>query len=114
MSTSLKPLCDQIAETYQRMTALGYHASIEGGIGDGSVDPALLALEREVADYITAWLPDEEKMSYWAGCPDFNDRPALIFIVEAARQLNGQSHAMTVDLLKAAIADIESRKDTRR
>lgn len=114
MTTSTEHLCEQIAETYQRMTELGYHASIEGDIGDGSIDPALLDPEREVIDYINAWMPDEEKMSYWAGCPDFEDRPALIFIVEAARLLNGQDHAMTVALLKAAIADIESRKDARR
>ncbi|QPS33993.1 hypothetical protein [Brevibacterium casei] len=114
MSTSLKPLYDQIAETYQRMTELGYHASIEGDIDDGSVSPALLDPAREVIDYITAWLPDEEKMSYWAGCPDFEDRPALIFIVEAARLLNGQDHAKAARLLKAATADIESRTETVR
>ena len=98
----------QIAETYQRMTDIGFHPSIEAG-WNGSVDEDLLNPEKEVNSYIEGWVPDEEKMSYWAGCPDFDDRPALIFVIEAARQLNAVERGMAVKLLRMAIDDIEAR-----
>ncbi|WP_313450716.1 hypothetical protein [Brevibacterium casei] len=106
---------EQIADTYRRMSRMKFRPAIQGDwFGYITIPAAELDIEQEIADYAEMWMQDEDSDHYFLGCPDFGDRPALTFIVEAARQLNGQSHAMTVALLKAAIADIESRKDARR
>lgn len=100
----------QIADTYKRMNRdLNFHPAIEGDLGSGHIDPATLNQRAEINSYIESWVPEETEMRFWTGCPDFNDRPALIFIIEAARQVNGMDPRMAVKLLREAIRDLEAR-----
>lgn len=61
----------------------------------------------EAAAYARRWLAEEDGQDYSLGCPDFNDRPALIFVVEAARCLNGMDHHRAARLLRMALGEIE-------
>lgn len=105
---------DQIADTYRRMARMKYRpAAPSDGFGNITVPIRELDIDQEVIDYAIAFRREEDSDDYFLGCPDFGDRPALIFTVEAARLLNGQDHAKAARLLKAATADIESRLETR-
>lgn len=61
----------------------------------------------EAAAYAARWLAEEDTQDYSLGCPDFSDRPALIFTVEAARCLNGMDHRRAARLLRMALTEIE-------
>ncbi len=105
----------QIADTYDRMAQMKYRpAAPSDGFGNITVPTRELDIDQEVIDYAEAWRREEDSDQYFLGCPDFEDRPALILIVEAARLLNGQDRAKAARLLTAATADIESRLETRR
>lgn len=105
----------QIADAYRRMARMKYRpAAPSDGFGHITVPIADLDIEQEVLDYAKQWRREEDSDDYYLGCPDFDDRPALILIVEAARLLNGQDRAKAVQLLTAATADIERRTGARK
>jgi len=66
-------------------------------------------LESRAAAYVGYWWASEDAMTYRIGCPDYGDRKALIFIVEAARSLCGVEHEGALALLRLAVAELESR-----
>jgi hypothetical protein len=71
-------------------------------------------LTREAAHYGQTFAADEAEMVWHLGCPDHRDRAALVFIVEAARTMNGMAHEVTADLLRMALAEVEARQQDRR
>lgn len=53
--------------------------------------------------FASEWLEQEAAGMYWAGVPDHSDRPALIFVVYAMRELNaGRQDRAAVLLGEAA------------
>ncbi len=54
------------------------------------------------------WWTEEDRRSFNIGCPNWSDRPALIFLVEAGRSLCGMERAQAARLLRLALAEIES------
>ncbi|MFF8895212.1 hypothetical protein [Brevibacterium casei] len=100
----------QIADTYALMARMKYRPGAPSdGLGNITVPIQELDIEQEVIDYAEAWRQEEDSDQYFLGCPSFEDRPALILIVEAARLLNGQDRAKAVQLLTAATQDIATR-----
>lgn len=101
----------QTISTYKRMAKEARYrpAAPSDGCGNISVHSSLLDLNAEALTYAADWLKEEERMDYFLGCPDYLDRPALIFIVEAARALNGVDHGLAARLLRLALAEIEGR-----
>lgn len=85
------------------------------------VSDQLCAAYRRLMQAIGATLTDPEAQElsrrFWAqeqdcrfdiGCPDFADRPALVFGVEGLRALCGTDHRTALTLLRLAVAEIES------
>lgn len=99
----------QTMHTYARMvTDAGYRpAAPSDGMGNITAPCEQLDLATEADAYATAWHADEDSLTYSIGCPDYEDRPALILAVEAARQLCGGDRASSARLLRLALADLE-------
>lgn len=57
------------------------------------------------------WCTYEESHRYHVGVPSWSDREALILIIAAARSLCGLNRRTAVRRLKAAIRNIEARKN---
>ena len=78
---------DQIADTYRLITT----------------DLTPNDLDRAVAE----WWTEENESTFDIGCPDWPDRPALIYLVEAARSLCGLNRQRAAELLRLALTAIE-------
>lgn|SRR5699024_8047940 len=50
-----------------------------------------------------------ESGTFTIGHANYEDRPALVYIIEAARNLAAMDHASAARLLRKALTDIESR-----
>ena len=58
------------------------------------------------------WLTSEDRQTYQIGCPDWGDREALIFLVEAARALCSMRYDDTIKLAESAVAHAKREKAT--
>jgi len=94
----------QTRDTYRRMAVAANHRPAAPSDDCGRLD-----LQAEADRYATQWLRDEDAQTYWAGCPDHQDRPALVLIVEAARCLNGMDARAAARLLRMALQELEAR-----
>lgn len=99
----------QVVHTYARMAREAkYRPAAPGdGLGNITVPVAELDLKQEAEAYAEAWGREEQSMDFFLGCPSFGDRPALVFIVEAARLLNGVERKGAAHLLRMALAELE-------
>lgn len=99
----------QVVDTYVRLAREAkYRPAAPGdGLGNITVPVAELDVQKEAAAYAEAWGREEQSMDYFLGCPSFGDRPALVFIVEAARLLNGVERQGAAHLLRMALAELE-------
>lgn len=106
-----RPSYEQVVRTYERLAREAkYRPTAPGdGLGNITVPVAELDLPAEAAAYAVGWGRDEQSMDFFLGCPSFDDRPALIFIVEAARLLNGVERKGAAHLLRMALAELEGR-----
>jgi len=104
-----KHIATQIANTYKRMATRARYRPAAPGDGMGNIlfPEQELDLEQEQFDYIKSWWATEDSGTYPAGVPDFTYRPALIFIIEAARNLNGMAPEVARKLLVMAIEQID-------
>lgn len=106
-------LTDQIAGAYERMAAEAhYHPeALSDGFGNivGKID-----VPAQSKRYAHRWWADEEAQAFWVGCPNFSERPALIFTIEAARNICGGEHEVARQLLSMALAELEQRPPRRR
>lgn len=102
-------IINQIANTYKRMAEQARYRPAAPGDGMGNIPfpEQELDLEQEQYDYIKSWWATEDSGTYPAGVPDFTYRPALIFIIEAARNLNGMAPLVARKLLTMAIEQID-------
>lgn len=107
------PKADQIKRAYRTMTdKVRYRpAAPSDGAGNITVPDDALDFDDEADRYTNGWLKDEDKMYYYLGCPDFEDREALIYMVEAGRLICGMDRRRAVKLLRLAADDLEKRSD---
>lgn len=102
----------QIRGAYARMAKEARYrpAAPSDGLGNITVPTRDLDLSQEAAVYAEAWRREEQSMDYFLGCPSFDDRPALVFIVEAARLLNGAERKGAAHLLRMALRELEGER----
>lgn len=85
-------------------------AAPSDGMGNITASAESLDLDAEAREYAIAWRRDEDDQRYPIGCPCYSDRPALIYIVEAARLLCGVEHDGAAALLRMALAELEAHR----
>lgn len=104
-----RPAAEQLVDAYVRMADEAKYrpAAPSDGMGNITVPEESLDLDAEAIKYAHGWWDSENEMSYWIGCPSFPDRAALVFIVEAARNLCGVERGVAADLLRMALAEVE-------
>ncbi|MEX2653144.1 MAG: hypothetical protein WD473_11970 [Acidimicrobiia bacterium] len=104
---------DQIVDAYKRMAKEARYRSEAPSDGCGNITAPLedLDIDAEAVRYVRWWWKTEDRQLYDLGCPCGSDRPALIFIVEAARNLNGMApKKLVATLLRMALAEVEAGK----
>ncbi|MGH3556426.1 hypothetical protein [Mycobacterium sp.] len=83
---------DQLRATYSRLTtALGETVS-----------------EDDLDRLAVSFWAQEETHEYHLGCPDFRDRPALVFGVEGLNALCATDRRTALRLLEMAVAEIKA------
>jgi hypothetical protein len=106
---------EQITGAYRRMAADANYrpAAPSDGFGNITVDEAELDLVAEALRFADEWWRQEEDQNYWIGCPDWRDRPALIYAVSAANVICGgpfhHGYNNAAALLRLALEEIERR-----
>ena len=84
----------QIVDTFNRLDQLGHHP------------------ELDATDYVPRWWDEEDHCTFRIGCPDWPDRPALIFAIEAARLIccapTSTERQLIVDLFRLATDEINT------
>jgi hypothetical protein len=99
----------QIRGAYRRMASeVGYHpAAPSDGFGHivGDID-----VPAQAEEYAAAWWAEEDLGRYAIGMPDWADRAALIWAVEAARLICGMDSVRAARLLRMAADDLEGRE----
>src|SRR5262249_39766339 len=65
-------------------------------------------LEQEATAYARGFDAEEDKLSFWIGCSDFNTNRAFVWTIEAARVLAGgiDGNPIAITLLQMALADV--------
>jgi hypothetical protein len=104
------PSIDQTTHTYARMAREARYrpTAPSDGMGTITAAPEDLNLQREAANYATGWRREEDTGTYMIGCPGYSDRPALIYMVEEARNLCGMNRTVAARLLRMALTDLET------
>lgn len=122
MQTLIHPF-SQIRAAYIAMAREARYrpAAPSDGCGNIGVPLRSLNLDGEADLYAHEWNEHENGNreegpghTYSLGYPSYSDRPALIYIVEAARNLNSgidnRGHAVAARLLRMALREIEADK----
>jgi hypothetical protein len=99
---------DPAQAAYRRMAREAHYRPAAPSDGFGNIT-GRLNLDREARDYAADWRGDEDRRQYNLGCPSFEDRETLIFIVEAARLLCGVQRRGAAELLRMALGNLERR-----
>ena len=68
--------------------------------------PEVEDLTPEALKYAEHFLAEEEDCTFNIGCPDYRDRAAFVFLIEAARLLCAVEHDAALELLDMARAAI--------
>ena len=103
----------QVTQVYRKMAKTARYRPAASGDGMGSVDLPLGPIDREAATYTAGWLEEEDSGVYNLGYPDYQLRPALIYIVEAARCMNGMDLGTARKLLRMAGAEMAAMEEGR-
>lgn len=61
--------------------------------------PGRKRTRREMRDFIVDWWEQEEACQYDIGCPDFTDRPAMVYAVCGLRELCGVNRRTALHFL---------------
>jgi hypothetical protein len=106
----------QIEDAYRQMaTSARYRPEAPSdGMGNVTVPEDQLDLDGEARDYAARYLDEEKRGAFRVGFPNFPDRPALIWIIEAARLVNGGDPARARELLGMADAALAQSKTNLR
>jgi hypothetical protein len=65
--------------------------------------------EGSVEQFIKSWWIEEQSAGceFWLGCPDWRDRPAMIFLAYAIRCLCGMHHSEAIRLAEMAVKELK-------
>ena len=101
----------QIDTAYRRMAREAKYrpAAPSDGLGNITVPDSELDLEAECRDYATGWWEGENSLQFGIGCCNFGTRPAVIYVVEAARLLCGGGDDVARQLLRMALASLDGQ-----
>ena len=106
MTTSLPPVVQTI-RAYARAATLAQHPA--AAPDDPTAPPGLGDLAEQADGYARAWSAQETARLFTIGPrPAHADRPALVYIVEAARALCARNRDGAVRLLLLTLAELES------
>lgn len=103
---------DHAEAAYRRMAREAHYRPAAPSDGFGNITRPLreLDLAAEARLYARTWREQEDAQEYPIGCPSFEDRETLIFIIEAARLLCGVARAPAAQLLRMAVANLDGRE----
>jgi hypothetical protein len=104
---------DQLNRTYRRMATFYRPSAPSDGMGNIEVHPLELDLDAECSEYADGWWAEENKQDFSIGCPSFEDRPALVYVIEAARNICGMGPATARKLLELALQELDGKEDFR-
>lgn len=78
---------EQIVQTYAQMADEARYrpGAPSDGFGHIVTGDDWLDAQKEALGYAKAWWKEEDAGAYQVGCPSFENRPALILAIEAAR-----------------------------
>jgi hypothetical protein len=83
------------------------------GFGNITVHRRELDLDAECNDYAAAWWAEETTGSFRIGSPPLEDRPALVYAIEAARNICGMAPGTARKLLELALLELDGKEDRR-
>jgi hypothetical protein len=106
---------EQIKKAYRAMTKDARYRPAASSDGMGGISLSLeelkqdTVLEKEAATYAKNWRKEEDAYKFWIGCGDAQTRPALVFTIEAARNLcaGRLGDHVALRLLKLAVKELE-------
>lgn len=77
----------QIADAYRRMALEARYrpAAPSDGLGNITVPVEELDLDAEARQYAKHWWEQEDACTYVIGCANYEERPTMIYALEAAR-----------------------------
>lgn len=108
----MNEILKQIAQVYGKMAKTAHYRPAAPGDGMGNVS-VVGPLPAEAATYASVWWEEEDSGVYNLGYPDYQLRPALIYIVEAARCMNGMDLGTARKLLRMAGAEMAAMEEGR-
>lgn len=108
----------QTIRAYARAAAVGHGrpAVALGGRADLTASPdvpelpELAQLAEEADGYARAWRAQESARLFAIGRPTYADRPALVYVVEAARALTARNRDGAARLLRLALTELEATR----
>jgi very-short-patch-repair endonuclease len=92
---------EQIAQAYQSMSKV-YRPCASDNMGSP-------VSEDECLSYAKYWWDEEDTGRFFVGFCDYEDRKALIYMVEAIRLMNGMEQASAILFLRMAIRELDRR-----
>lgn len=107
----MQHILDQTSDAYRQMATDAHYRPAAPSDGHGNITVPIedLDLDKEAMRYAHRWWTEEDQQDYRIGCPDFSDRPALIFTIEAARAICGVNRELAINLLELALTDLKAR-----
>jgi hypothetical protein len=97
---------EQLEEAYGLIAEAGYRpAAVGDGVGHIT---GPLNLVKESISYAEHWWEEEDKGRFFIGCSRWENRVALVLVIEAARLLCGsKDRKLALRLLRTAVAKLE-------
>jgi hypothetical protein len=103
-------ILDQAVNAYLKMDRCAKYRPAAPSDGFGHVTSGHLDLHKEAHTYAEQWEESENTLEYFIGCGDIQTREALIFTVEAAKNLccRRTGDHVALALLKMAVNEVET------
>lgn len=101
----------QLDHTYRQMAGFYRPAAPSDGFGNITVPAGELDLDAECASYAESWQSEEKTGRFGIGCPSFEDRPAMVYVIEAARNICGMAPGTARKLLEMALRELDGKED---
>jgi hypothetical protein len=103
---------EQAVSAYLRMNRDAKYRPAAPSDGMGNITEPIenLNLHKEAHTYAEHWDESEDSLNFFIGCGDFETRQALIFTIEAAKNLcaGRLGDHVALKLLKMAVKEVES------
>lgn len=105
-------ILEQLRRAYLTMARQARYrpAAPSDGLGNIACPLEELDIETEASDFAADWWEQEESGQYSIGCPDWHDRVAMVYAIEAARACcAGDRRELALDLLKLATRELQRK-----